>query len=331
MWSYDRTSDRALDALYRRAGVATRHVVLDPNDGSPLRGAADDSTRVPTTADRMLAFERLAPPLAIEAATAALADAHVDPTSITHVVTVSCTGAAAPGIEFALIGALGLPRSVARTHVGFMGCSAALSALRVARAFCDTDPAAVVLVCCVELCSLHFHYGDDADRLVANALFSDGAAAVVGSASPRAGAWTLRDNASTVIPATADAMSWTIRDRGFEMSLSARVPDVIERELAEFVATWLSRHGLDLDAVRSFAIHPGGPRILDAVERALLRNADATATSRDVLTQFGNMSSPTVLFILERLRASRAPTPCVALAFGPGLVVEAALFDRDAG
>ncbi|MBL8766516.1 MAG: type III polyketide synthase, partial [Planctomycetes bacterium] len=130
---------------------------------------------------------------------------------------------------------------------------------------------------------------------------------------------------------TADAMSWTIRDRGFEMSLSARVPDVIERELAEFVATWLSRHGLDLDAVRSFAIHPGGPRILDAVERALARNADATATSRDVLAQFGNMSSPTVLFILERLRASRAPTPCVALAFGPGLVVEAALFDRDAG
>ncbi|MBK6941702.1 MAG: type III polyketide synthase [Planctomycetes bacterium] len=328
MWSAGEDSDRAQQALYRRAGVATRHVVLDPTGAAPLRLAGAEPARIPTTAERMLAFERLAPPLAIASARAALEQARLPASAITHVITVSCTGATAPGIEFALIDALGLSRGVARTHVGFMGCYAALSGLRVARAFCAADPDAVALVSCVELCSLHFHYGTDPDRLVANALFSDGAAAIVGSACPRPGAWSLRACGSTIVPATADAMSWTVRDHGFAMSLSARVPDVIEHELATFVDAWLDRLGLRRDALRSFAVHPGGPRVLDAVERALGLDRAATAVSRAVLSELGNLSSPTVLFILDRLRAIEAPTPCLALAFGPGLVVEAALFDR---
>lgn len=328
LWTLDPEADRALAALYRRAAVSHRHVVLDPRDAAPLRSAVDDPGCVPTTGERMAAFDRAAPPLAIASARAALIDAGLPASAVTHVVTVSCTGAAAPGIEFALIDALGLSRGVARTHIGFMGCYAALSGLRVANAFCAAEPDAVVLVCCVELCSLHFHYGDAPDQLVANALFADGAATIIGSATKRPGAWTLTASGSTVIPATADAMSWTIRDHGFAMSLSARVPDVIERELAAFVDAWLDRHGLARSAVRSYAVHPGGPRVLDAVERALGLDRDATAVSRAVLAELGNLSSPTVLFILDRLRASAVETPCLALAFGPGLVVEAALFER---
>lgn len=330
LWSYDATADRALDALYRRAAVATRHVVLDPRTGAPLRSGAEEPAQAPSTAERMIAFERLAPPLAIEAAKAALTESGFDPLRITHVITVSCTGAAAPGVEFALIDALGLQPTVARTHVGFMGCYAALSGLRVARAFCAADPRAVVLMCCVELCSLHFHYGDDPTQLVANALFADGAAAVVGSAEPRNGAWRLLASGSTIVGKSTDAMSWTIRDHGFVMELSPRVPEIIEHELARFVDGWLQPHGLRLADVRGFAVHPGGPRVLDAVERALGLDRHATAASRDVLARFGNMSSPTVLFILDRMRAQSAATPCLALAFGPGLVVEAALFQRNA-
>jgi predicted naringenin-chalcone synthase len=274
-------------------------------------------------------FEADAPDLAKEAALAALTDAGLGAGEVTHLVTVSCTGFFAPGLDTAFVDLLGLPATVERTHVGFMGCHGSLNGLRVASALGGTDPAARVLVSSVELCTLHMAYDWDPDTLVANSLFGDGSAAVVGlgggPSSPN-GAWHLAASGTCRLPDSSDAMSWRIGDHGFRMTLSASVPDIIESHLRGWMEEWLGEHGLALADVATWAVHPGGPRILNAVGAALDLPADQNAVARGVLSEFGNMSSATILFILDRLRRQDAPRPCVALAFGPGLVAEAALF-----
>jgi predicted naringenin-chalcone synthase len=215
-----------------------------------------------------------------------------------------------------------------------MGCHGALNGLRVARAFTIAEPGARVLLCATELCSLHYHYGWDPQKTIANAIFGDGAAAVAGAGSAsesrgtasRPDAWRLTASGSCVFPDSADAMTWTVRDHGFEMTLSKKVPGLIATHLRPWLAEWLERHGVVLGEVASWAVHPGGPRIVDAVEEALALPRELTAVSRAVFAEHGNMSSPTVLFILEALCRRGAPRPCVALGFGPGLTAEAALF-----
>ncbi len=230
-------------------------------------------------------------------------------------------------MDLQLIRELGLPASTARSHVGFMGCHGALNGLRLARAFADSDPDASVLMVAVELCTLHHQYGWQPDRIVANALFADGAAAVVGSSrdSQPAPAWKVIANGSLVLPDSEDAMSWQIGDHGFDMTLSSCVPDMIRESLKGWLSAWLASQGLSLNEVGSWAIHPGGPRILSACGEALDLDAEQIKPSREILSRCGNMSSPTVLFILNELMQANAPRPTVALAFGPGLTIEAVL------
>jgi predicted naringenin-chalcone synthase len=198
----------------------------------------------------------------------------------------------------------------------------------VANAFATADPAARVLVCAVELCSLHYYYGNAADKLVANAIFADGAAALVGSQTVGVGnRWTLRASGSCLIPYSATDRAWTIGDHGFEMTLSRRVPGLIARNLRPWLESWLDGNGLTLAEIGSWAVHPGGPKIVAAVEEGLGLSPDDLAASREVFANYGNMSSPTVLYVLDHLRKSKAKRPCVALGFGPGLVAEAALFE----
>jgi predicted naringenin-chalcone synthase len=335
LWPYTPEQRRLLPALYRRAGVAQRHTVLALPDGAPLRAVRPEQVvdgraapgAVPGTAERLAAYAREAPPLACAAAAAALLEADLPAEAITHLVSVSCTGAAAPGLDVALVQGLALRPDVQRTHVGFMGCQGALAGLRVAHGFAGADPAARVLVCATELCSLHFHYGWDPEKVVANALFSDGAAAVVAArtAAGDEGGLRLLASGSCLLPASTDAMTWTVGDHGFLMTLSPRVPQLIEEHLGAWLDRWLAAQGMGRPDVASWAVHPGGPRILDAVEHALELPREATLPSRAVLAAHGNMSSPTVLFLLRRMREARAPRPIVALGFGPGLVVEAAL------
>ncbi len=327
----DSRQARMLKMLYRKSRVETRHTVAIRGDHGPLEDripyyplATGPEDRGPTTAQRMGWYEQEAPPLALEASRAALDQAGWSPEDITHLVTVSCTGFFAPGIDALLIEQLGLQRSVHRTHVGFMGCHGALNGLRAASAY-GANPHARVLVCAVELCSLHFAYGWDPEMLVANTLFADGAAAMVGRGASGAGEWRGEANGTLLMPASEEAMSWRIGDHGFRMTLSPLVPERIRSHLAAWLIEWLGEQGLKLEEVASWAVHPGGPRILDAVEEALELPDGALAVSRDILRTHGNMSSPTVLFILERMRREGAGRPCVALAFGPGLVVEAAL------
>lgn len=325
---------RLLPTLYRRTRVATRHSVLEAAGGAGDRlaafyrpGADDETASGPTVSERMLAYEQHAPPLAARAAAAALADAGRSPATIDHLVTVSCTGFAAPGVDIALIDALGLPATVGRTSIGFMGCHGAMNGLRAAHGLARLGGTGSVLLVCVELCSLHFAYGWEPQRIVANALFGDGAAAVVGrysrddpEAKPR-----VVDHASVLLPEGRDDMTWYVRDHGFEMSLSPTVPDTIGRRLRPWLEPWLARHGLTPSEIGGWAIHPGGPRVVSATEQALGLDASAGDPARGVLADIGNVSSGTVLFIVERLRAAAVPRPWVTLAFGPGLTVEAAL------
>lgn len=327
-----------LPNLYKQTGITRRHMIFRSQiledvlhgtrlSNSPFLPAGPGDHHGPGTEQRMQTYSAEALPLALNAAAAALRRSELSAGEVTHLVTVSCTGFQAPGVDIGLMNGLGLAPTVERVHVGFMGCHGAVNGLRVARAFADADAAARVLLCAVELCSLHYYYGWDPKKLVANALFADGAAAAVGVSDELApaDAWRVVDTGSYLFPNTAYAMTWDIGDHGFDMTLSTRVPGLIAGNLRPWLAAWLKRHGLAIEAIGSWAVHPGGPRILGAVEEGLGLKGGALAVSREVLADCGNMSSPTVLFILDRLRDRGAVRPCVILGFGPGLMAEAAL------
>lgn len=318
-------------AVYEQSGIATRHMVHprqlidDIANGTRLSGSPYLPGEVggPPTAVRMDLYAETAPPLAVTAAAAAVRESRIPAERVTHLVTVSCTGFVAPGLDVPLIRELGLRPTVERTHVGFMGCHGAVNGLRVASAFAGADSAAVVLTVCVELCSLHYYYGGEPGKVVANALFADGAAAVVGSAGTEP--WGVAATGSVLLPDSTKEMGWTVGDHGFEMILTKKIPRLITAHLRPWMDEWLATHGLTVETVGSWAVHPGGPKILSAVEESLGLSPDRMKPSRDVLSEFGNMSSPTVLFILDRLRKADAPRPIVVLGFGPGMVAEAAL------
>jgi predicted naringenin-chalcone synthase len=272
--------------------------------------------------------------LALASSQAALAQADLDPSEVTHLVTVSCSGFYAPGFDIGLLRELELSPDVSRTHVGFMGCHGAFNALRVAQAYVEADPEAVVLVCSVELCSLHHYYGWSTEKVIANALFSDGSGAVICRRAPKDGLpmhakYRLIRHGSHLLANTLKAMSWRIGDYGFEMTLSQKVPELIEQNLTEWMTEFLAKEKLTIQDVRGWAIHPGGPRILDSCVVALDLSGDDLAPSREVLAKYGNMSSATILFVLERMRQQEFSGPVVALGFGPGLSIEAMLLHAD--
>ncbi len=328
-----------LGKLFRRTGVKNRQTAVPhrtalewlsmSHGSSPSDGTGSSSG--PTTGERMHLYRELAAPLAEQAAAGAIASANIDPSEVSHLITVSCTGFAAPGVDVQLIRRLGLPYQTQRVNIGFMGCHGAVNGLAVARAIGNADENACVLLCAVELCSLHYSLSWGPERAVGNALFSDGAAAIVGrQIDPSGGLWKVRGTGSCLLPDSLDAMTWQVGDHGFEMSLSPRIPELIGQHLRPWLTQWLATFDLTIEQVRHWAVHPGGPRVLTAVEETLQLPPEATSASREILAQCGNMSSPTVLFILERLtrgleanNSSRGP--CVILGFGPGMVAEAAL------
>lgn len=334
--SHNEEQTRLVAVLYRRSTVRQRHLAFldaQPRGGETVpelqslfhETRPDDTCRLgPTTANRMAYYAARSVPLAEQAARCALTTAAVPAAAITHLVTISCTGFIAPGVDVALITRLGLSPQVERVHVGFMGCQGALNGLRVARALVRSAGARV-LVCAVELCALHFQYSAEPDAIVANSLFADGAAAAVIGATESEAHWRLTANGAGLVPESLDAMTWTVGNHGFTMTLSPRVPSLIEEQLQPWMEAWLAQHELRIPDVGSWAIHPGGARIVSSAEKALSLDSSAGAVAREVLAEHGNMSSPTVLFVLKRLMDGGARRPCVALAFGPGLSIEAAL------
>ena len=335
-----RLGRRLVGAAFDASAIDTRHTVLDdlagaPGDGAPLmHEAATNTVLTPSTGARNAAYVERAPELCRLAATRALASGDVAADDITHVITVSCTGFAAPGPDLWLVRDLGLAATTQRYHLGFMGCYGAFPALRMARDVCRADPEAVVLVVCIELCSLHLQVCDDPDAIVAASLFADGAAAAVvtGRRAP-AGAAVLDLDAfaPTVVQAGEAEMAWSIGDTGFDMVLSSYVPRIVEEHIAGALAPLLEAAG-GTAGVDRWAVHPGGRSILDKVVQALDLAPDALDGSRAVLREVGNLSSATILFVLKRILEGAAPGPApervCAMAFGPGLTVETALLTR---
>ncbi|MFZ0427070.1 MAG: type III polyketide synthase [Acidobacteriota bacterium] len=326
---------RLLSALYRRTRIRKRgSALLDESNGRIVhtfferREGPGDSG--PTTSARMVKFEQHAGALACRACEEALSRAGLSASAVTHLIVVTCTGFYAPGIDYDVMVGLGLRSDLQRIQIGFMGCHAVLNALGVAQALVASDPDARVLIVSVELCSLHFQYGWDADHVVSNSLFADGAGAlVIGGGEPESGGtqhWTCIAHGSDLVPDSADAMTWRIGDAGFQMTLSARVPELIERNLAHSLERWLRKYDCSLSQIRSWAVHPGGPRILTATEKALGLPPEALQISRSVLSGNGNMSSATMTFLLDEMIRRDSARPCLALGFGPGLTIESALF-----
>lgn len=333
-WTTDPRDKRLVRMLYRHSGIDTRHSVI-PDWGDGFFAFGDQATAIqPTTEQRNTIYSREASIMAAELGHKVLN--HNDSfgaQDITHVVTASCTGFFNPGIDYILCRELGLADNTQRYHLGFMGCYAAFPALNMAAQFCRADPNAVVLVMCLELCSLHLQLNGSEDSLLANALFADGAAAaLVSSGSVPAGrSCRLIDFHSALIPSGVDAMAWSIGDNGFDISLSSYVPKIIGAGIADLTAPLLDRHHLNIDDVHTWAVHPGGKSIIDKVAEGLQLSPTKVAASRDILRRYGNMSSATILFVLHDIIAAATDHQQLigAMAFGPGLTAEMALLQLE--
>lgn len=327
---------RLAHKVYRSSGIDTRHSVIhDLHPGPGDRHFFDEAGRFlsPSTKTRNDIYTEFARPLFSKTAQDVLnGAAGFVASDVTHVITVSCTGFFAPGPDFFVVKDLGLHPSTKRFHIGFMGCYAAFPALKMAESFCLNDPNAVVLVICLELCSLHLEPSEDIDDIIATSVFADGAgAALVSARKPRPGRTALRIDtfASTIAPDSESDMAWTIGDHGFDMVLSTYVPRILEANVANIVDSLLADNDLSRSDIQRWAIHPGGRAILDKVEAGLSLDEHELASSRRVLQQFGNMSSVTILFVLNdlmRTGASQANERVYAMAFGPGLTIESGLF-----
>jgi alkylresorcinol/alkylpyrone synthase len=310
-------NSRVARRVWRTAGVDTRHTAVDPR----LDDLSDEST-----ASRMDRFEALAVPLACEAVLGCLAGAGVDAADVGLLTVASCTGYVTPGIDILVARELGMSSTVQRLHVGHMGCYAALPALAgVADAAAARDKVGVLA--CVELTSLHLQPPtDDIEQMVAHALFSDAAAAV--TVVPGGSGLELVDFASLSDVSTAGMMTWRVTDLGFRMRLSPKVSSVLDQHVEALTKNLLEPHDLGVGDVAHWAIHPGGPRIIETVARRLALDDDAVAASREVLRAHGNCSSATILMVLDELVRRDHPQPgehIVAMAFGPGLTLYAAL------
>jgi predicted naringenin-chalcone synthase len=332
-WIPDPKLRRMAHHVYRHSGIDRRHSVLPDfqEEASPLlfHEQPDGSLDEPTTGARNAVFALTYRQIAHDAASRALAGTpDLDPAEVTHLITVTCTGFVNPGPDLYLAEALGLSPQVQRYHLGFMGCYAAFPALRMAEQFCRADPGAVVLVVCIELCTLHLQIHTTEDSLLANALFADGAAAaVVNTRPPAPGQRVLALDTFTtrVLAEGAQDMAWTIGDHGFDMTLSSYIPRLLGDRAAGLVASALHECETPRETIGGWAVHPGGVAILNALQSSLNLPGDALEDARAILRDYGNMSSATILFVLQRMM-ERAREPegslLAAMAFGPGLTVE---------
>jgi predicted naringenin-chalcone synthase len=361
-----RLGQRLVTTCFDAAAIDTRYSALaefswdrpdhDPDFFDPSTGRLLN----PSTKTRNDVFVREATPLFTDTARRALRNADgIAPEDVTHVVTVSCTGFFNPGPDYRIVRDLGLSPSVQRFHLGFMGCYAAFPALRMAKAFCDADPNAVVLVAIVELCTLHVRSSNDPDTILGASLFADGAAAAVVTARDlplTRPAVSLDAFETTLTPVGEENMAWNIGDQGFEMVLGTYVPHIIDDHITGALEPLLARDaslvGRPHAEIEHWAIHPGGRSIVDKVVARLGLSPQQGAPAYETLREFGNMSSATVMFVLERILAlpdgdtddaasspSAAGSPgsdsgspgaerICAMAFGPGLTVETALMTR---
>ncbi len=323
---HDGTKRSLFRRMARQSTIKHRYSYLQPMATADGSWSDADGLYVkgnfPSTARRMKAFEQLAPKLA-QTALDKLALTEEERHSITHVIVTSCTGLYAPGLDYEVVEYLKLNPSVERTMIGFMGCYAAINALKAARHIVRSEPDGRILLLSLELCSLHMQETQDLEQLLAFLIFADGCAAYLVSAQPQGMA--IDSFLSLSIPATNHLITWRIGEQGFDMQLSGKVPAELRNAVAS-AGSQITR-GEDSAAIDLWAVHHGGRTILDAVDQGLGLRAEALSDSRGILLNYGNMSSATVMFVLQQImqRARPGQQGC-AMSFGPGLTAETMLF-----
>ena len=320
----DSQERRKLDFLYRKSGIDSRHSVLDDFQKEEVTDFTffpknKELHPFPGTAARMQVFEEKGPELAEQAVRSALQQAKVEANSLTHLILISCTGMVAPGLELDLMRRLGIPSSVERYCIHFMGCYAAFTGLRLADQLVKANPQARVLVVSVELCTLHFQKEYTEDNLLANSLFGDGAAAALVMQSEKG--LLIKNYFSEVLWEGEKDMAWKIGDFGFEMRLSQYIPSLLNQGIRRLRDLFEAK--FNFSKVRHVAIHPGGKQILIQVQEAFGLSPEVNRHALEVLRTCGNMSSASILFVLERmLQDSSIQGDILALGFGPGLTLE---------
>lgn len=329
----DEEKKQLLNRIYQNSAIEKRHSVVEDFKKSREEWefwGTDYPQTVPGMTKRNLRYKQEAPKLSEEAARQALERWGGEASRITHVISVSCTGIIAPGIEYYLMQNLGLHPTVNRLGINFMGCFGAFKGLSVARAFTQEDPNARILLVCTELCSLHLQADHDGETILANSLFSDGSGAVIIGANPQAGEkplWDMIRTRSEGFKNSIEKMSWEASDRGFLIRLSHTVPVLIGRNIKGFIDDLLTT---DVTSEQcDWAIHPGGKSILQVIEKTLQLKPDQTQCSWDILSRYGNMSSATFLFVLNELSHQvNQRSWSAGVGFGPGLSAEGILLRR---
>ncbi len=327
IYGLDAQDKRKLKFLYDHSGINTRYSAIKDYGVSSVERSfipVEQDAAFPALEERMEIYNREAVIVSIKAINACLRN-FITPQQVTHLITVSCTGMSAPGLDLQLLGEMEMLPNIFRTSINFMGCYAAIHALKLAKMICDSTENAYVVIVTTELCTLHFQKEYTVDNAASSLLFADGCAAVlISNCIKSERSLSLRNFYSHVAQKGKADMAWQLSSKGFLMTLSGYVPQLIQEDINSLVAAAVKHNGLMLSDITHWCIHPGGKRILDVIQKQLNLSESALTYSRDILLRYGNMSSPTVLFVLKEMMDKRdgAPAKILGMAFGPGLTME---------
>ena len=331
----DATASRILKILFHSSGINTRHSVLPDFGNFDNKNNFFVGNKIPNVEKRMEVYQENASNLALKAIQNTFQKISSSPSDfeITHLITVSCTGLFIPGIDAEIIEELGLPGDIHRITVNFSGCNAAFSALKIADAISNSDKKARILIVCVELCTIHFQPVNNYDNLLSNTIFGDGAAAVLMVSDDTAQQKNLSGLAvggfySDLLSEGKNLMGWNIKPTNFEMVLDSKVPSFISEHIKPFIDNCEMKLKIDAANINKWAIHPGGRKILDVVQKNLQLSNDEMENSYQILKEFGNMSSPTILFVLNEIvqQDLTSGENILAIGFGPGISVDSIFF-----
>jgi predicted naringenin-chalcone synthase len=323
------TEKRKMRFLYHHSGIDIRYSVISdysrPMGEWKFYPQSESLEPFPSLELRMSWYQKHAPLLSVEAIRKCL-DHKTKEEDITHLITVSCTGMSAPGLDLQVMELMDLPRNIYRTSVNFMGCYAAIHAMKMGDMICNTDKNAKVLIVCTELCTLHFQRSTSLDNIASGLLFADGAAALLMTPDEQPGKGIHLENFyGEVVPKGKKDMAWELSSTGFLMTLSGYVPDLISEDIEPLIQRALQKNNRSINDITHWCIHPGGRKILDSVSKSLNLQPEQLSHSYQVLRHYGNMSSPTILFVLKDMLHHldhQKKNSILGLAFGPGLTME---------
>jgi predicted naringenin-chalcone synthase len=320
---------RKLKFLYHQSGIKSRYSVINdyskPVNEWKFYPYTENLEPFPSLEQRMALFNKYAAPLSVDAIRNCM-EHKIHPQEITHLITVSCTGMSAPGLDLQVMDLMDLPKNIYRSSVNFMGCYAAIHALKMAAHICTAEKDAKVMIVCTELCTLHFQREGTVDNITSSMLFGDGAAAVlVTNDSFEQKGLVIKNFYSEIISRGKKDMAWELSSSGFLMTLSGYIPELIEEDFESLVNKSLQKSGVKKEEIGYWCIHPGGKRILEAIHKSLHFTNGQLKESYKVLNEYGNMSSPTILFVLKEIMQNmdrNTGQNIFGAAFGPGLTME---------